>query len=395
MIRVIEFENFYSFKGRQEVSFLATNKKDYSYTQSIEPNVQISKVMSFIGPNASGKTNALRALGFLSYFIGGKYPENIDTIPCSKFFDGNNESSILKIDFEVNDQIFVYSLEISDNQVNEEILNRITYIKKSTGKIGKKTDKIFKREKDLVTINKNIIKGTHKSAFDHLRNERSLIHFLNINYNIDFIEVISKYFLNMQFNFDEQGREEVIQFYTLKKYDEDRDARRKVSDLLTKLGTGVTSFKTTKSGKGRMLQYNAEMYHSLGDGNNAHLPLRYESRGTQKLFFNLSPLIYALNKDKVVVLDELETGLHSEILNNLIDYFIEESNGKSQLIFSSNYHNFINLLNPQQIHLCEKNISNSKSFLYRMDKIEGIRPDGNHRKKYLSGKYGAFPINEI
>ena len=68
MIRKITFSNFYSFKDKQTLDFTTTKKKGDNYYQTFDGK-QISKVVAFLGPNNSGKTNVIKVLGFIDYFL--------------------------------------------------------------------------------------------------------------------------------------------------------------------------------------------------------------------------------------------------------------------------------------------------------------------------------------
>jgi hypothetical protein len=110
------------------------------------------------------------------------------------------------------------------------------------------------------------------------------------------------------------------------------------------------------------------------------------------LFFALANILNALRYNNVVVVDEIESGLHPEALSKIINYFINENEkGQAQLIFSSHSLDFMRRLDMHQIFLLEKN-NNGESEIMSLNKIKGVvRSDGNFLAKYMSGAYGAFP----
>ena len=123
MIRKIKFNNFYSFKDEQEISFLTSKKKSYDYfTSSAEKNgycEQITKVAGVISKNAAGKTNVIRALGFISFFAINK---KTDLQGTYKTYFNNSKQSKFSIEFEIDDDIYDYSFTLKDGAVKEEIL---------------------------------------------------------------------------------------------------------------------------------------------------------------------------------------------------------------------------------------------------------------------------------
>ncbi|HRZ29776.1 MAG TPA: hypothetical protein P5052_03415 [Candidatus Paceibacterota bacterium] len=66
MIHSFSCKNFYSFKDKNVLNFVANNKapKNNGYTSSFLGK-RVSKIGTVIGANASGKTNLLKVLPFL------------------------------------------------------------------------------------------------------------------------------------------------------------------------------------------------------------------------------------------------------------------------------------------------------------------------------------------
>ena len=105
----------------------------------------------------------------------------------------------------------------------------------------------------------------------------------------------------------------------------------------------------------------------------------------------MASILYALKHNSVVVIDEIETGLHPEAINKLLLYFIDQNKeGKAQLIFSSHYLGFMSRLDMHQIYLTDKN-KKGESRVIRLNEVEGVRSDENFYSKYMTGVYGSFP----
>ena len=70
MLHKYRFKNFFSFAGETEVSFLLNRQTPVTDLVFESPGgARLSKVVAAIGPNASGKTNVLKPLAFLSWFV--------------------------------------------------------------------------------------------------------------------------------------------------------------------------------------------------------------------------------------------------------------------------------------------------------------------------------------
>ena len=69
MIKNISFSNFYSFYEEHIVSFEVDQNPSRSLYDIAYNNERINKVISVIGANGSGKTQFIRPLSFVSWFI--------------------------------------------------------------------------------------------------------------------------------------------------------------------------------------------------------------------------------------------------------------------------------------------------------------------------------------
>lgn len=389
MIRKVIFSNFYSFYKEQEISFLSKKKNTYDYYQSKSGN-QISKVAGFIGGNASGKTNAMRFFSFLSYFICRKSNSTsqlINDIAYKTFFN-NNEPSRFYIEYELNNSVFYYNLSIKNNTIQNETLS-IKYLKKGS----RKTELFSRQLSNINYIDNNYFKNLGIAKFPEIRKDVSFIAFIKKSpYNVDIINNVYDYFLGFKTNINEIGQINHVmhQFKTLEIYIEDVALKKEAENLMRYFDIGLKSFTINKKNKGNQSSISIQGTHSTNKGDKI-LNLIYESRGTQSLFFTMANIISALKNNNVVIIDEIESGLHPEALNKLISYFIEEDkDNMAQIIFSSHSLGFMNKLDMHQIYLVEKN-NNCESSVHRLNTVKDIRPDENFLAKYMSGSYGAFP----
>lgn len=389
MIRKVKFSNFYSFKGEQEISFLAKKKKTYDYFQS-ESNDQITKVAGFIGGNASGKTNVMRFFSFLSYFVCRKINDESSLMPdiaCKTFFN-NKKPSNFYIEFENKNSIFFYDFSIKENIILKESLH-IKKIEK-----GAKKTEVFLRQLNIIkTLNSNYFENISIDAFPKIREDISFITFIKKStYSVDIINSVYDYFSGFKTNINEKGEINNVahQFKALELYLKDESLKKEMEDFICHFDVGLNSFIIKKEIREKGVFISVQGIHNTKEKNNK-LDFSYESRGTRSLFFTMANILSALKNNSVVIIDEIEAGFHPEALNKLISYFIDENEkGNAQIIFSSHSLGFINKLDMHQIYLVEKD-EESKSFVYRLNQVSGVRSDENFLAKYMTGAYGAFP----
>lgn len=394
MIRSITFNNFYSFKEEQKINFTTRKKDSYDFFNSPKGD-QITKIASFIGPNASGKTNIIRVFGFLGYFLTNTTKNgNVENIFIAyKNFFNNSKPTNIEIVFEIKNKIYTYKLKLKQNNVEEEVL-----ITKEIKKDAKPIT-LFKRKKDtILDLNRKYFKNLKPSILPKIRSDISFIPFLKSLYDIEVVNTVVEYFSHFYTNINEMGQPNVLgyQIDAFISYEADPTIREEMLYLIQNFDLGLMDVEIKKDEKKdhAYTDYNISGIHTtlLGD---KKLPFLYESRGTQSLFFLMARILKALKYNGVAIVDEIELGLHPEALSKILSYFIDENaNGKAQLIFSSLPSTSMSKMDMHQIYLTEKN-KNGESIVTRLNKVENVRCDDNFLNKYLSGKYGAYPEIKI
>ena len=111
---LLEFggRNFYSFKDGFQVSLREKGKS-------------VSNLLAIKGANSSGKTNVLKALSFLEYFITSSFALKEDErIPLSSFFKNDEPISLYTI-FKKGSKEYKYEIDLT----NKGIINESFYEK--------------------------------------------------------------------------------------------------------------------------------------------------------------------------------------------------------------------------------------------------------------------------
>ncbi|MCC6580235.1 MAG: ATP-binding protein [Phycisphaeraceae bacterium] len=127
----------------------------------------------------------------------------------------------------------------------------------------------------------------------------------------------------------------------------------------------------------------------------AEFDISEESTGTQRFLAIAAGLLTAMEKNQLVIVDELDNSLHPHLVNRvlaLIHAASEQPHG-AQMLFTThdtNAMNAIDTLRLDQIWLCERD-DRGASTLFSLDDIEGLRGDAAIAKQYLLGRFGGVP----
>jgi uncharacterized protein len=406
MILNFSIKNFYSFKEENTVSFIV-NKKAPSTDAYIttKRGERVTKILVCFGKNASGKTNLLKALPFLRWFIRKSFnlkPE--EKIPIKNFLFEKEGTKIIALstDFYSNGKTYRYSLQLTPEQVINESLNI---------RDGKGFKYLFKRiwnekEKRFTFSTKNFGLSSSFGEVIQLRKNASVLS-IALQYNHEESKNISKYWSTLQTNVREQGREghlgdaeAVVQMINSAEYFyRNKEYKTKAEKFLTHFDLGLSGIEIEqrevgieKDGKAEKLIFPYGVH--LGRDKSRHrLPLFYESSGTQNLFILLRQILPILeSKDGgIAVLDEFEADLHPHMIPALLELFISKKSNPhdAQLLVSCHSIELMRKLDKYQILLVDRNDGYSQ--VTRMDELKGVRSDDNFFAKYDAGAYRAVP----
>ncbi|SQH76086.1 conserved protein of unknown function, containing ATPase domain [Shewanella benthica] len=392
MISKITFSNFYSFAEESEISFEVGKKPSKSfYDVDLIDGTRLNKVISISGANGSGKTQLLRPLAFLSWFLTDSF-KNINTDDEISFKPHAlyvKEPSKFEIEFYINDIKYRYRLVTTKKRVIHESLFRKTshlysyvfirdlvegeYIYKQKGlDFGSKLEK--------KVLNNVSLLSAAKAFGSELASE------------------IVGFFANFSFNINASGRNDFHEGELFESGDFFKDHKKlndKAKKLLCELDLGLSDVDLKKV-KGLDEKGNeAEFYLPIGihkskDGN-FNLPFFDESSGTKSVYVLLRRILPVLESGGIAVLDEIDNDLHLHMLLKVIELFkFKHSNPKNaQLIFTCHTHEIMNTLKKHQLYLVEK--IDHRSEAWRLDEVVGLRADDNIYGKYQSGALGGVP----
>ena len=123
-------------------------------------------------------------------------------------------------------------------------------------------------------------------------------------------------------------------------------------------------------------------------------PMAIESSGTACMFGLMGPLVDALMRGAVIVIDEFGSHLHPLITQWVVNQFSEGYNPHhAQLIANTHDVGLIDndRLRRDQIWFTDKDREDGSSELYCLSDFKGIRKGSDLMKSYLFGRFDAVP----
>lgn len=373
MLKKISMNNFLSFKTETTVDLNATG---YKVLTSTNVNNNTLKGAFFFGGNASGKTNAIRAIKVLLDLLFAERNVNMAFYRC---LFSNEKALSLTYEFEFSDtrikyfieyamdtKSFVETLSITD----EVVLNRIGQSAKS-----KITENDFYNDIDSNSLLLREIYFNTK-----FRNQSLLKEWFDFLMNSVYIDgyketIISPGKLDLDINkyLDHQGVDEINRFFEQFNFNQ----RIEYSNLSS---GNVT---TIESPDEKNIFFKRE-------GVGEPIPFPLESLGNQKLLRLLPSFFHVVRHGGLLIVDEFSSGLHNFLEELLIRYFMKHSKNAQLFIVSHSTNLLTNsLLRPDQIYAVDFN-GIYGSFLKRFSS-EQPRVAQNLEKMYTSGVFGGIP----
>ncbi len=142
------------------------------------------------------------------------------------------------------------------------------------------------------------------------------------------------------------------------------------------------------------VQSSHEVYEKNSVVDKILLPfLKYESTGTIKMLSILPMLFYSLENGYPIVIDELENGLHPNLVNHILSLFLSHDTNplNAQLICTTHSLYLVESgVRRDQVWVISKD-EFGKSKMERISNYLGTRTTDNIAEKYLKQAFGAVP----
>jgi AAA15 family ATPase/GTPase len=416
-----QFSNFRSFLAEQELSLIATSLDSADDLTFRNPAVQerVLPAVAIYGANASGKSNVLKALGFMASAVkfshrtwdpGGGIP-----LEPFEFRRDADSSSMFVADFIIENIRYQYGFRATVERITDEWLYVFPKGKRQTW---------FRRRVDSGMSFSTKMQGENRSI-EQLMRKNSLFLSTAAQNNHQALLPIFKWFSEKLTLISSDRTVLVQRAADLCRNDKERGL---LSPMVSAADFGISEVDITEEkmpersremleaiisvlrSKGLFEEPNSpgpdetqtkmRFIHRFGDSSHA-FDLENESDGTLAFFGLLAPAIHTIRSGGVLCIDELDRSLHSLLAVQLVRLFTSGTSNATgaQLIFSTHDTSLLCLptlrrdqmtLRRDQIWFTEKD-RNGESHLYALTEFNP-RKNENLENGYLQGRYGAVPF---
>ncbi|MDX2245423.1 MAG: ATP-binding protein [Bacteroidia bacterium] len=436
-------ENFLSFKDSTTFSMVGyppiKEHENDEYTCNVFPDptekIKLLKSSVLYGANGSGKSNLLAAMGFFRNFIltSSSEKQADDEINVLRFLlsiETDKKPSSFEMIFYIDDIRFRFGFEVDKEKIHSEWLFSLK------NETSAKETKLFTREFQEIKPNRQFFKegkgledktrsnALFLSTVAQLNGEIAtrIIQFFRkdfrvvsgledenyASFTIDkcrtdprFKTQLVEFFKNIRIGFEDM---EIIEednlftnFFSLPK-----EIPPELQEVLKDLKNIQDRMKNIQNTKVESKSITINFLHRKFDETENFLGLivldfGLQSKGTQKLFNIFGILIDSIENGRTLVVDELDSRLHTLLTMELIKFFHSKANKNAQLIFASHDTNLLrrDIFRRDQIWFTEKNQIGSTDLYslveYKVNQAT-VRNDASFEKDYLLGKYGAIPF---
>lgn len=403
MLLQFSIKNFRTFKDKVTLSLIASNyDKDTREDENIYPEenfgLRFLKSAVVYGANASGKSKLLDAFAFIRYFVinSSKESQKGETINVYPFLlsdETETEPSEFEIIFLYNKVLYRYGFEATKDKIVSEWL----YYKPKT----KEVELFYRDGNNFHTHNRSFAKGSTVVKEGLVRDNALLVSVAAQFNETTAIGVLDWFERNAIISglYDGEYRDN-----TINKLNNIVDKAR-ILKFLKAADVGIEGLELLKIESGKfkdnpfstVLVVKNKYQNKTKTGTvNFFLSLD-ESEGTRKYFYILGPVLDTLEKGGILIVDELDSKLHPNLVCKIVSLFnSKEFNKKNaQLIFNTHDTNLLSsgLFRRDQIWFTNKDkFGEAKLYSLADFKSDEVRKTEPFEDNYIMGKYGAVPF---
>lgn len=412
---LVEFrvKNFRSLRDEQVLSLVASKDKTLEDTHTLETGLKAAPSLvrsaAIYGANAGGKSNLIKALQYMR----GVVMESATIIqPGQTYavqpFRLDAESASQPTEFEVTFILDGVRYQYGFAMTAQRIVSEHLLVYKAF-KPQRWFDRYFDEStgKDVYDFGPGL-KGP-KNLWEGATRPNALFLSMAVQLNSEALRPVFGWFADGLVILNEQAQVgPQVSIQMLKQ----AEGRKQICDFLSAADISIADIEVvTRKVPGQALHFDLvagktevrteEMeehqlrFSHVTEQGKAVFDLMDESNGTRSLFLLAGPVMDILRKGLTLVMDELDTSLHTLLVRELVRLFHrpEVNTGGAQLIFTTHDTSLLdapNLFRRDQVWFVEKDRDQASALV----SLSEFSPRKNEalERGYLMGRYGAVPF---
>lgn len=412
---LVEFrvKNFRSLREEQVLSLVASKDKTLQDTNTVSTGLKAAprllRSAVIYGANASGKSNLIKALQFMR----GVVAESATVIQPGLSFavqpfrldaQSAKEPTGFEVTFIVDGIRYQYGFSMTPQRIVSEHLLVYKAFKPQRWFVRHYD---AQKGKDVYEFGPGL-KGP-KALWEGATRPNALFLSMAVQLNSEALRPIFDWFVNGLVIFNEQAKlSPQVSIQMLQQ----AEGHRQICEFLSAADISIADIEViTRKVPGQAVHFdlaagkvevsNKEVeehqlrFSHVTEQGRAVFDLMDESNGTRILLFLSGPVLDILQKGLTLVIDELDTSLHTLLVREIVRLFHrpEINTGGAQLIFTTHDTSLLdapNLFRRDQIWFVEKDRDQASELV----SLSEFSPRKNEalERGYLMGRYGGIPF---
>ncbi|NTV26664.1 MAG: ATP-binding protein [Chlorobiaceae bacterium] len=412
---LIEFrvKNFRSLRDEQVLSLVAAKDNSLSDTNTLTTGIKaVPRILPsavIYGANASGKSNLIKALQYMR----GVVVESATMIQPGQTYAvqpfmldllSEKEPTEFEVTFVLDQVRYQYGFSMTSKRIVSEYLLVYKAFKPQQWFVRHYDPA---QDKDVYDFGTGL-KGP-KTLWEKATRPNALFLSMAVQLNSEDLRPVFDWFVQDLVIFNDKSPLNTQYAIQLLK---DVESKKRICDFLTTADISISDIEVvTNKVPGQKVHFdltagitevrNDEIEESrlrfthVTERGKAVFDLDDESNGTRILVFLAAPILDILDKGLTLIIDELDTSLHTLLVRELVRLFHrpEINRRGAQLIFTTHDTSLLDapdLFRRDQIWLVEKDASQASTLVA----VAEFSPRKNEAlgKGYLSGRYGGIPF---
>ncbi len=411
MLLSVKLSNCLIFEDEVELSMRADmRQKRFLSNVIIGHGVNAVKSALILGPNNAGKTNFIRGLAGIQGILLNQ------GFGLAKNLFSKNEISGFCIDFTDEDVEYSFEVKMSLQKL-EYLYERLTEI--SYDKYKNRKERIIYSRDNMMSdyicednTLKNLMSAAARnnllfylldtSQFAELEKAKRVVTAFASSMDIvDMNNIPIKKTIDMM-KLSNESKRRIVDFVLSAdlsmedfRYLSDDEVRINLSDVRDQDGIKVQENALTVAAPIMEMLHLSSVYHGIPVPS-----VLFDSTGTKKIASIASYVIDALEKGRILIVDELDNSLHSKLTRAIISLFNNDLNHSAQLVCTAHDVTLLDckkLFRKEQIWFAHKD--SDGVYLYSLSEFtaekDGVRDTTDLISKYRAGVFGALPEPDL